>query len=221
MAGYTSPTRMELKRIKGRLQTAVRGHKLLKDKVDEMIRQFIVLVRENYELRREVEADFGEALRRFMLAKAVSPAEAVEESVMMPAAAVTLNCSTKNVMSVKVPKITVEENAAAGLYPYSFLTMTSEMDFSIVTLSKLLRRLLHLAELEKTCNMLADEIEKNKRRVNALEYIMIPGFKTEIKYIRMKLDETERGALTRLMKVKEMILARQEQELARYKTESK
>lgn len=219
MAGMTSPTRMELKRIKGRLQTAVRGHKLLKDKVDEMIRQFIPIVRENWELRKEVEADFGEALRSFMLAKAVSSSEQIEETVMMPATAVKLVCSTKNVMSVKVPKIDVEERTAEDLYPYSFLTMTSEMDMSIVTLTALLDKIVRLCELEKTCNMLADEIEKNKRRVNALEHIMIPGFKQEIKYIRMKLDETERGALTRLMKVKDMIVARQEAEIERYQKE--
>jgi V/A-type H+-transporting ATPase subunit D len=220
MAGMTSPTRMELKRIKGRLQTAVRGHKLLKDKVDEMIRQFIPIVRENWELRRNVEKEFGHALHSFMLAKAVSTSQAIEESMMMPASTISLECSVKSVMSVKVPKIDIAEREESDLYPYSFLTMTSEMDMSMVTLNKLILKIIHLAELEKTCNMLADEIEKNKRRVNALEHIMIPDFKAEIKYIRMKLDETERGALTRLMKVKDMIVSRQEKELERYKKQS-
>ncbi len=123
MAGMTSPTRMELKRIKGRLQTAVRGHKLLKDKCDEMIRQFIILVRENRAVREEVEADFGDALKSFMLAKAVSTTQEIEESVMMPASAVKVNCGVKNVMSVKVPKIEIERQEGAELYPYSFLTM--------------------------------------------------------------------------------------------------
>jgi V/A-type H+-transporting ATPase subunit D len=217
MAGMTSPTRMELKRIKGRLQTATRGHKLLKDKVDEMIRQFIVLIKENRELRQQVEAELGEALNSFMLAKAVSGAQEIEESVLMPGAGVLLKCTTKSVMSVTVPRIEIRQTENAELYPYSFLTMTSELDMSISTLNQLLVKLLTLCEKEKTCNMLADEIEKNKRRVNALEHIMIPGFLTEIKYIRMKLDETERGALIRLMKVKSMIVKRGEQELKRYK----
>jgi V/A-type H+-transporting ATPase subunit D len=208
---------MELKRIKGRLQTATRGHKLLKDKVDEMIRQFIVLIKENRELRQQVEAELGEALNSFMLAKAVSGSQEIEESVLMPSGGVLLKCTTKSVMSVTVPHIEIRQTENAELYPYSFLTMTSELDMSISTLNQLLVKLLTLCEKEKTCNMLADEIEKNKRRVNALEHIMIPGFLTEIKYIRMKLDETERGALIRLMKVKSMIVKRGEQELKRYK----
>lgn len=123
----------------------------------------------------------------------------------MPSAKVGLETSSKNVMSVDVPVFTITESEASELYPYSFASVTSELDDSIASLTGLLPKLLKLAEVEKTCNMLADEIEKNRRRVNALEYVMIPQLEETIKYIAQKLDENERGATTRLMKVKSMI----------------
>ena len=189
-----NPTRMELRRLKNRLKTATRGHKLLKDKSDEMIRQFMLYVRENKRLREEVEEELATSLKSFMLARAVSSDAEIEEAISMPTAKVSLETSSKNVMS-----------ETSGLYPYSFASVTSELDSSIASLTTLLPKLLKLAEVEKTCNMLADEIEKNRRRVNALEYVMIPQLEETIKYIVMKLDENERGATTRLMKVKSMI----------------
>lgn len=207
-----NPTRMELRRLKNRLKTATRGHKLLKDKSDEMIRQFMLYVRENKRLREEVEEELGDSLKSFMLARAVSSDAVIEEAIAMPSAKVTLETSSKNVMSVNVPVFTVTEGGSKDLYPYSFASVTSELDSSISSLTELLPKLLKLAEVEKTCNMLADEIEKNRRRVNALEYVMIPQLEETIKYIVMKLDENERGATTRLMKVKSMLEERQEQE---------
>lgn len=207
-----NPTRMELRRLKNRLKTATRGHKLLKDKSDEMIRQFMLYVRENKRLREEVEEELGDSLKSFMLARAVSSDAVIEEAIAMPSAKVTLETSSKNVMSVNVPVFTVTERESKDLYPYSFASVTSELDSSISSLTELLPKLLKLAEVEKTCNMLADEIEKNRRRVNALEYVMIPQLEETIKYIVMKLDENERGATTRLMKVKSMLEERQEQE---------
>ncbi len=207
-----NPTRMELRRLKNRLKTATRGHKLLKDKSDEMIRQFMLYVRENKRLREEVEEELGDSLKSFMLARAVSSDAVIEEAIAMPSAKVTLETSSKNVMSVNVPVFTVMEGESKDLYPYSFASVTSELDSSISSLTELLPKLLKLAEVEKTCNMLADEIEKNRRRVNALEYVMIPQLEETIKYIVMKLDENERGATTRLMKVKSMLEERQEQE---------
>lgn len=207
-----NPTRMELRRLKNRLKTATRGHKLLKDKSDEMIRQFMLYVRENKRLREEVEEELGDSLKSFMLARAVSSDAVIEEAIAMPSAKVTLETSSKNVMSVNVPVFTVKEGESKDLYPYSFASVTSELDSSISSLTELLPKLLKLAEVEKTCNMLADEIEKNRRRVNALEYVMIPQLEETIKYIVMKLDENERGATTRLMKVKSMLEERQEQE---------
>lgn len=200
-----NPTRMELRRLKNRLKTATRGHKLLKDKSDEMIRQFMLYVRENKRLREEVEQQLADALNSFMLARAVSSDSAIEEAIAMPAAKAELITSSKNVMSVNVPVFDVREGDSKDLYPYSFASITSELDTSISSLTVLLPKLLKLAEVEKTCNMLADEIEKNRRRVNALEYVMIPQLEETIKYIVMKLDENERGATTRLMKVKSMI----------------
>lgn len=200
-----NPTRMELRRLKTRLKTATRGHKLLKDKSDEMIRQFMVYVRENKRLREETEAELSIALKGFTLARAVSSNAVIEEAVMMPATKAEISLSSDNVMSVEVPSISVVEHEGQDKYPYSFDTVTSELDASIGTLSTLLVKLVKLAEVEKTCNMLADEIEKNRRRVNALEYVMIPQIEETIKYINMKLDENERASTIRLMKVKSMI----------------
>ena len=200
-----NPTRMELSRLKARLKTAVRGHKLLKDKSDEMIRQFMIYVRENKKLREEVEAELSAILGDFMLARAVSDDSAIEEALAMPAFQTELEVSSKNVMSVNVPVINVKQSEVKDLYPYSFLTVSAELDNSVARMSVLLEKLLKLAEIEKTCNMLADEIEKNRRRVNALEYVMIPDSKETIKYITMKLDENERANTIRLMKVKDMI----------------
>lgn len=200
-----NPTRMELRRLKTRLKTATRGHKLLKDKSDEMIRQFMVYVRENKRLREEIEAELSSALKGFTLARAVSSNAVIEEAVMMPATKAEISLLSDNVMSVEVPSISVVEHEGQDKYPYSFDTVTSELDASIGTLSTLLVKLVKLAEVEKTCNMLADEIEKNRRRVNALEYVMIPQIEETIKYINMKLDENERASTIRLMKVKSMI----------------
>lgn len=200
-----NPTRMELRRLKNRLKTATRGHKLLKDKSDEMIRQFMLYVRENKRLREEVEEELTTSLKSFMLARAVSSDAEIEEAIAMPTAKVSLETSSRNVMSVNVPVFEITKSETSGLYPYSFASVTSELDSSIASLTTLLPKLLKLAEVEKTCNMLADEIEKNRRRVNALEYVMIPQLEETIKYIVMKLDENERGATTRLMKVKSMI----------------
>lgn len=200
-----NPTRMELRRLKTRLKTATRGHKLLKDKSDEMIRQFMIYIRENKRLREEVEGELSQALKEFMLARAVTSDSVIEEAIAMPGVKVELSMSEKNVMSVGVPEFGIVEKERGDLYPYSFASVTSELDSSIATLSTLLGKLLKLAEVEKTCNMLADEIEKNRRRVNALEYVMIPQLEETIKYITMKLDENERSSTIRLMKVKSMI----------------
>lgn len=200
-----NPTRMELRRLKTRLATATRGHKLLKDKSDEMVRRFMELVRVDKSLREEIESEIQGALRSFMLARAVSRAEDIEQALAMPKAEVTLETGTKNIMGVDVPEVTVHMPKAEDLLPYSFVSAPADLDSAVLKLSGLTEKLLRLAEVEKTCNMLADEIEKNRRRVNALEYVMIPQLEETIKYILMKLDENERGNLTRLMKVKSMM----------------
>lgn len=207
-----NPTRMELTRIKRRLVTARRGHKLLKDKRDEMVRQFIGLIRENARLREEVEGELSEALRNFALARAVMDDQALEEAVLYPARQARIKVSTRNILSVHVPVLTVdEESLKETSLSYGFAQTSAQLDDAIAVLAALLPKLLKLAETEKTCDLLADEIEKTRRRVNALEYVMIPQFEETIRFITMKLDENERGSLTRLMKVKSMIAERQAQ----------
>ncbi|GHV03529.1 V-type ATP synthase subunit D [Clostridia bacterium] len=196
---------MELRRLKTRLKTAVRGYKLLKDKSDEMIRRFMGYIRLNKTLREESDGEISAALRAFMLARGMMTPEEGMSAVAMPACALNLKAETDNVMGLVVPKLSIEEAAAKELYPYGFVTTNSELDNSISRLSGLMQKIVRLAEVEKICNMLAAEIEKNRRRVNALEYVMIPQIKETIKFITMKLDENERGNLIRLMKVKAMI----------------
>ncbi len=199
-----NPTRMEMKRLIGRLKTATRGHKLLKDKTDEMIRRFISLAEENKRLREQTEQELCSALQAFAQARCTTDGRVVEEAVMMPSRTVTLTCSKRKVMGVDVPSMQVSDSGGE-LYPYSFLSVTSQLDDSVRGLNNVLLKLVRLAETEKTCNMLAEEIEKNKRRVNALENIMIPQLTETINYIKMKLDESERAATVRLMKVKDII----------------
>lgn len=204
-----NPTRMELRRLKNRLKTAVRGHKLLKDKSDETIRRFMSFVRENRRLRQELESEISRALRLFMLASAVMTEQAIEEAVMLPGCGLKVTKGSANVMGVDVPTLGVVESDVKELYPYSFASVSGELDGSISNLSGLMPKLVRLAEVEKTCDMLADEIEKNRRRVNALEYVIIPQVEETIKFITMKLDENERTGIIRLMKVKEMLEPKQ------------
>mgnify|MGYP001105807543 FL=1 len=197
-----NPTRMELKKLKARLSTAVRGHKLLKDKSDEMVRRFMVIIREDKRLRDEVEKELSLTLKQFSVARSVTPAFEAEAAFSMPSVAVKVNCGTESIMGVEVPKVDlVKEKRADGL-PYAYAEITSEADYSVGMVSALLPKMVRLAETEKAVRMLADEIERNKRRVNALEYVMIPQLEETIKYIKDKLDENERAAVVRLMKVK-------------------
>lgn len=204
-----NPTRMELKKLKARLATAVRGHKLLKDKSDEMIRRFTVIIKENKSLREQAERELGDCLKQFSTAVSGMSAPEMEKAFSFPVSGVQADFDTADVMSVVVPKITVKENTSKAVFPYAFTEITSEADYSIERVGKVLGLLLRLAESEKTAAMLAIEIERNKRRVNALEYIMIPQIEETIKYIKSKLDENERAAVTRLMKVKDMLANQQ------------
>lgn len=201
-----NPTRMELKRLKARLATARRGHKLLKDKRDELMKRFLELVRENKALREEVEKAIEAANGGFASASAVMTEAALSQSLMFPVKSVSLGVSYKNIMSVDVPLFSFSENDGNSIYPYGSAFVRGELDDAVLGLSKVLPSLLRLAEVEKACELLAGEIEKTRRRVNALEYIMIPQLAETIKMITMKLDENERGNLTRLMKVKDMMI---------------
>jgi len=203
-----NPTRMELSRLKKRLQVARRGHKLLKDKLDELMKKFLDLVRKNKELRETVEEMLMQVHQNFLIARAVMSSEGLDAALMLPKQSISLEVSTKNIMSVDVPILNYKtsNNDESSIYPYGFATTSGELDGAIAALSKALPYMLELAQTEKSAQLLAQEIEKTRRRVNALEYVMIPQLSETIKYITMKLDENERGNLTRLMKVKDMMI---------------
>jgi V/A-type H+-transporting ATPase subunit D len=201
-----NPNRMELSRLKRRLVTAKRGHKLLKDKQDELIKKFIDMVKQNKALREEVERELIAAFQSFTMARSQMPASVVEESLMIPTAKVSIDIKKSNIMSVNVPRIEISMEEGKNLYPYGFAGTSAEMDSAIRTLSAMLPKMLKLAEFEKACQLMADEIEKTRRRVNALEYVLIPQLENTIKFITMKLDENERSSRTRLMKIKEMVM---------------
>lgn len=203
-----NPTRMELTKLKKRLATSTRGHKLLKDKQDELMRRFIDLVKYNNVLRKEVEEMLGGAFKDFVMARAVMSSEFLEEAIAYPKESISLEVNVKNIMSVNVPVMEFKrsmEDDAGSIYPYGFGNTSTELDGAIEKLYSILPKLLELAEVEKSCQLMADEIEKTRRRVNALEYMTIPSLQETIKFIKMKLDENERSATTRLMKVKSMI----------------
>ncbi len=203
-----NPTRMELSRLKKKLGTAMRGHKLLKDKRDELMRQFLDLVRENMELRLKVEAGIRDANRNFVIAKSAMSEQGLNTALMAPKQEVWLDVSEKNVMSVNIPVLeyktrTADEN---DIYSYGFAYTSSDLDGAVKSLADILPDMLKLAETEKACQLMAAEIEKTRRRVNALEHVIIPDTQESIKYITMKLDENERSTQIRLMKVKDMVL---------------
>jgi V/A-type H+-transporting ATPase subunit D len=203
-----NPTRMELSKLKKTLATSTRSHKLLKDKQDELMRQFISLVKYNNKLRKEVEEQLESSLKDFVMARAVMSSEFLEEAIVYPKEHISVEVTEKNVMSVSVPVMNFKrqlEGDEGSIYPYGFANTSSELDDTLSKLYGILPQLLELAEVEKACQLMADEIEKTRRRVNALEYRTIPDYVETIKYIRMRLDENERAATTRLMKVKSMI----------------
>ncbi|MDD2414011.1 MAG: V-type ATP synthase subunit D [Eubacteriaceae bacterium] len=206
MAIRVNPTRMELTRLKKRLKTASRGHKLLKDKRDEMVRRFMGFIRRNKELREEIDEKLTMAMGRFSLAEAQMGADAVLEALLCPARDAKITIGKQNIMNIDVPTLHYEEEGQKTDLPYGFAFSSGELDQAVLDVAELMPLLIELAQVEKTCNMLADEIEKTRRRVNALEHVMIPEMIESIKYITMKLEDNERGNITRLMKVKEMMV---------------
>lgn len=203
-----TPTRMELTRLKKKLVTAVRGHKLLKDKRDELMRQFLDLAKENMELRKAVEEGIRKANANFVTAKASMPEEALHTALMAPKQEVYLEAERKNVMSVEIPVFEYRTRTADpnDIYSYGFAFTSGDLDDAVRSLADVLPQMLELAEKEKACQLLAAEIEKTRRRVNALEHVMIPETRESIRYITMKLDENERSSQIRLRKVKDMML---------------
>ena len=203
-----NPTRMELTRLKKKLVTASRGHKLLKDKRDELMRQFLDMARENMELRKKVEDGIKAANTNFVIAKAGMNEQSLSTALMAPKQEVRIALGDRNVMSVDIPVYDYKTKSANSndIYSYGFAFTSGELDDAVKSLSDILPDMLRLAEVEKSCQMLAAEIEKTRRRVNALEHVIIPETREGIKYISMKLDENERSTQVRLMKVKDMML---------------
>ena len=209
MAGTAvTPTRMVLNQLKGRLKTARRGHKLLKDKRDELMRQFLDVIRQNKELRERVEQGLTEAFASMQVASSLMSPEMLEQSLLYPRQSVELGIKYKNIMSVNVPvySFSTKNNDPSEIYPYGFAQTSGELDDALGKMADVFQDMLELAQVEKTMQLLAEEIEKTRRRVNALEYIMIPELEGNIKYISMKLEENENATKVRLLKVKEMVL---------------
>ena len=209
MAGtQVNPTRMELTRLKKKLVTATRGHKLLKDKREELMRQFLDQVRENKALREQVEAGIQAANKNFLLARAGMQDEVLNTALLAPKQRVSLDYTLENVMSVEIPKFTFHTRTPDknDIFSYGFAFTSSDLDGAVQSLSDIFPAMLQLAEREKACQLMAAEIEKTRRRVNALEHVVIPRLQENIKYISMKLDENERSTQIRLMKVKDMML---------------
>lgn len=208
-----NPTRMELNNLKARLKVASRGHKLLKDKQDELVRRFIELIRDNQKLRDEVEEELIKSFQDFTLASSTSFPQFLELALTMPKQRIDVDISTKNVMSVSIPEMEFKKTSLVettseemvGNFPYGFSDTNSELDEAIERLDGILDKLLELAELEKATQLMANEIEVTRRRVNALEYRTIPDLEQTIRFIRMRLEESERETITRLMKTKDLI----------------
>ena len=208
-----SPTRMELLRLKKRLTIARRGHKLLKDKFDELMKKFLKLIEENKQIRQEVEGKLADAYSGFAMAKAVMSPAAVEASIIVPGQQTSISAQIQRILSIEAPKFTVqnineEKKRENNPVPYAMATTSGELDQAVILLGKSYEALIKLAEVEKTVELMAAEIEKTRRRVNALEYVLIPQLSAAIKFITMKLEENERGNLTRLMKVKDIVRAK-------------
>ncbi len=203
-----NPTRMELTRLKKKLGTAVKGHRLLKDKRDELMREFLDLVKVNMELREKVEKGIQNANRNFVLAKAGMSDEELRTALMAPKQEISLITNKKNVMSVDIPVYDFKTRSADknDIYSYGFAFTSGDLDYAVDSLQEVFKDMLKLAEVEKSCQLMAAEIEKTRRRVNALEHVIIPETKEGIRYITMKLDENERSTQVRLMKVKNMML---------------
>lgn len=199
---------MELTRLKKKLVTATRGHKLLKDKRDELMRQFLDKVRENKALREKVETGIQAANKNFLLARAGMQDEVLNTALLAPKQKVSIENGVENVMSVEIPKFTFKTRTPDknDMFSYGFAFTSSDLDDAVKSLSDVFPDMLKLAECEKSCQLMAAEIEKTRRRVNALEHVMIPDLQKNIKYITMKLDENERSTQIRLMKVKDMML---------------
>lgn len=203
MLQNVNATRMELLRLKKRLQLAVRGHKLLKDKRDELMRLLLEIIDEVKELRLLVEREFHSILEKFVLAKARMGPYQVEQELLMPSKKISVLAGQKNMMSVRVPLF--KREVSGDMIPFGYLNTSGDIDIALDRFDKFIEKLLALAEKEKAVQLMATEIEETRRRANALEYKLIPNLQETIKFITVKLDENERATIVRLMKVKDIV----------------
>ncbi|MCF7847185.1 MAG: V-type ATP synthase subunit D [Candidatus Gracilibacteria bacterium] len=210
-------TRMTLLGLKKQSVTAKRGHKLLKDKQDGLMQEFMQIIRKCKEVREMVETAIQAANQSFMQAQAILPKSVLENALSVPSQKLSLEVSTKNVMSVRIPVFELKtEGQGLG---YGFFQTRAELDLAIREFGKVFELLIQLAEIEKSAENLAVEIEKTRRRVNALEHRLIPDLEDTLRYIQMKLSETERSAVVQVMAIKAMI-ERNEAEVQRRKKEA-
>lgn len=210
MKKMVSANRMELMRLKKELQVARRGHKMLKDKRDELMRQFLDLVKDNLRLRKQVNDKLTQAEQGLSMASAVMETQILQNALLVSTQESLVEVDLERRMGVEVPIFKyAEPQILQGDIPYSLAFTSEELDRSVKDLNAAISPLLTLAQLEKTVQLLADEIEKTRRRVNSLEYVKIPELQEHIRVIKLRMDENERGNLTRLMKVKDLILERE------------
>ncbi|HEX3077177.1 MAG TPA: V-type ATP synthase subunit D [Lachnospiraceae bacterium] len=201
-----NPNRMELAELKSKLTVAKQGHELLKGKQDELVHRFIEVLNESRKLRSNLASQFTGLYQEFALVSAEISPDFLEDALMSSSSSSKLKVSEKSIMGVTVPEFdyTLSKDDEIS-YPYGFSYTSSELDASLRKCNSMMEEIIKLAKLEKTCELLASEIEKIRRRVNALEFMTIPQLKESIRYIQMKLDENERGNLVRLIKVKNKI----------------
>jgi len=198
-------TRMELLRLRKRTKIAKRGHKLLKDKQDELMERLLAMTKEVEELREKVEREIANATKKFLLARAGMEPDFLEEALFIPTKRVEVELEEKNLLNVKVPVL--KQSVSGEIISYGYYGTSPELDAALYSLDKIIGNLLELAAMEKTLELIAVEIEKTRRRVNALEYILIPSLEETLRYIVMKLSEIERSTLSRLMRIKDIVRA--------------
>lgn len=204
-----SPTRIALLNLKKELKVAQKGHKLLKDKRDGLIKKFMAVIYEARSVRQSVEERLGQAFDSYQRATMVGSPQALETALLLPNAHVSLRVEIKNVMSVRIPEFSIKKEGSA--FAYGFLDTPGDLDQAMVKFDEVFTDILHLAQLEKTAENLADEIEKTRRRVSALENVMIPNLHETIKFISLQLEERARDAIVSTMRVKAMIVAKEPQ----------
>ena len=202
-----NPTRQELLKLKVKLRTIQRGHKLLKEKRDGLMKNFMAIIRQAKTLREQIEQDLGKGFFSYVFFSSKIPLSVINESLAVPTKKVSLQAKARNVMGVEVPEFIYKEEG--DFMCYDLVTTSTSLDKALITFSEAIKSMVKLAEIEHSAKLLASEIEKTRRRVNALEYVYIPDTIETIKYITSKLNEQERGTIITLMKVKELIAAQE------------